>query len=282
MKKYLLSFIMTLSVACVFGQCYPTYFLSDKAANTTDVIKQNHVKTEYVYGYIFTNNIFKHSVIKDSVLRYTCTYNTDGNPLMRRVFNRGNVYMKDSSIYDPSGQTVKTFQYSVLKTGDRLDYVYTIVYDKSGNKMSIQGSFTMKDSVHNYITRYTYNARNQLTSEIYAERDTVESTTTYTYNEEGDLIRKENAKPNGITQYGALYEYNRRKDKITVYTLGKKQVSHELEYNKYGQCTLLSSVFLHPSTISLFDYREDGLFSGMKKVQLTLIKELSRHYYTRY
>lgn len=282
MKRHLLFFIMTLLVAGGYGQCYPTYFLSDKAANATAVIKQNHIKTEYVYGYIFVNNIFKHPVIKDSVLRYTCTYNTDGNPLMRKMFYKGNANMKDSIVYNSSGQSVKIYRYSVLKTGDRLDYTQDVVYDKSGNKASEQGSYTMKDSVHNYITRYTYNARNQLTSETYTERDTVESTTTYTYNEEGDLVRKENAKPNGITQYGALYEYNRRKDKVTVYTLGKKLVSQELEYNKYGQCTLLSSVFRHPNTISLFDYQEDGLFSEMKKVQLTLIKALNRHYYTRY
>lgn len=283
MKRFFLFSIMALFTICDYGQCYPTYFMSDKAANTAAVIKQNHIKTESVYGYHFVNNIFKHPVIQDSVLRYSCNYNTDGNPVMRKMYYAGRINMKDSIIYDVSGQPVKLYRYSVLKNGEnRLDFIQEFFYDKSGNKIREQGTYSLKDSVHNYVTRFIYNIHRQPASEICTERDTLFCTTTYTYNQEGDIIRSVNTNPNGVIQYGTLYEYNRRKNKVTVYSLDKKHVSRELEYNKYGQCTLLLSTFLRPNTIDLFNYREDRLFFEMKKVESTLIKQLNRHYYTQY
>ncbi|MES2004239.1 MAG: hypothetical protein V4450_06945 [Bacteroidota bacterium] len=267
---------------CTYGQASPTYFLSDKPANASMFIKKNGIKKEFVYAYTLIPNIWKKLIIKDSALTYTCTYDSAGNPLIRqRLVNRPVSNLKDSMVYNRSGQLMHMYQFSTFRGVQQKLSINDYSYDSAGNRTSLYCEVFLKDSVYKSLSRYVFNEKKQLIETYFTEKDSLRLSSNLYYNEKGDLIRRDYFKSDGQISNSQFYEYKHKRNRIVQSgsANGKRRNSQETEYNDQGQCVLISALYANPVRVSIFKYYPNGLFFEMEAIEYGHTKELSRHFY---
>ena len=169
-----------------------TTYTYDANGNVTSCTRSNNTKTNYTYNargdLVLLENIRTN---KDNALLSSYAYEYDANGYIVKETEKVDsyTYVRDYT-YDAAGQLIG---YTEDCNGSVVKYSYT--YDGAGNRT---GMVYYDSSNTKYWTDYVYNENNELVSETtneYGLFNKVKSeTTNYTYDKDGNLVKKATGK----------------------------------------------------------------------------------------